>query len=144
MVIVLFNEFVQIKAVDTEIFYYSRKTWTIWNNLPHQFKTNAEVIPEIKIFQHMDNVVRPVFIFFPEMVQNSDFYESLVVKPLFVPYDFDGYVLVSHVIKCANNLPKAAFSNYLQYFISVGNVIVQNLNKSFPLITIHDICMKWR
>lgn len=40
---------------------------------------------EIKVVQHVDDVVQSVFVTPPQMVQNADFHQSLVMEPLLIP-----------------------------------------------------------
>lgn len=49
-------------------------------NIPHEFKCDTEMIAEIKVFSHVDDVELVVFVSPTECVQNLDFNQSLVVK----------------------------------------------------------------
>ena len=52
--------------------------------LPEQLETDAEVAAKVEIIQHVDHVVQPVLVPPPQMVQNADLHQSLVMKPLLV------------------------------------------------------------
>lgn len=49
-------------------------------NVPHEFKCDTEMIAEIEVFSHVDDVELVVFVSPTECVQNLDFDQSLVVK----------------------------------------------------------------
>lgn len=40
-------------------------------HLPHQLETDAQMIAEIEIVLHMNHIMFIVWIFFPQLVQNS-------------------------------------------------------------------------
>lgn len=52
------------------------------------------------------------------------------VTPLFVPDDFQGHQLIAFVIQALGHLSKGPFPDHLQNLISVGNVVMQDLQKS--------------
>lgn len=63
------------------------------------------------------------------MVEYADLHQSRMVESLFVPDDLDGDVLVGHVIERSDDLSEATLPDNFQNFVSVADVIVQNLNK---------------
>ena len=50
--------------------------------------------------------------------------------PLFVPDDFQGHQFIVFMIQALGHLSKGPFSNDLQNLIAVGDVVVQDLQKS--------------
>src|SRR6186713_1626577 len=59
----------------------------------------------------------------PKFLQNIDFHESLLVKPLFVSNDLDGNQASSLMVHAADNLPKTSLSKNIYNFISVSKMI---------------------
>lgn len=50
--------------------------------------------------------------------------------PLLVPDDFQGHQFIVFMIQALGHLSKGPFSNHLQNLIAVGDVVVQDLQKS--------------
>ena len=57
-------------------------------------------------------------------------------SPLFVPYNFDGNMLSSFVIKSFHHLSKGAFPQNLENFVSISKMIVQSFKIATILIII--------
>lgn len=53
--------------------------------IPEQLETDAEMAPEIKVIQHVDDIVKAVFIPPAEMIQDAYLNQGLVMEPLLVP-----------------------------------------------------------
>ncbi len=70
--------------------------------LPEQLKTDAEMAPEIKVIQHVDDIVKAVFIPPSEMIQDADFNQGLVMEPLLVPALPEGIIVktTKKLFKC--------------------------------------------
>ena len=91
---------------------------------PHELKGNAEMVAEVEVLNHVNNVVLVVtilnnknetFFYYPtttsitnvstatdlfsEHIQDFDFHQSLMVEALLVPDDLDGHRLTRLVIK---------------------------------------------
>ena len=49
--------------------------------------------PEIKVIQHVDDIVKAVFISPSEMIQDADFNQGLVMEPLLVPALPEGIIV---------------------------------------------------
>lgn len=49
--------------------------------------------------------------------------------PFLVAYHLNGYELVILVVQTFQDLPKGAFPDHFKYFKSVGDVVVQHLDK---------------
>lgn len=57
-------------------------------------------------------------------------------SPLFVPYNFDGNMLSSFMIKSFHHLSKGAFPQNLENFVSISKMIVQSFKIATILIII--------
>jgi hypothetical protein len=58
---------------------------TLWIISPHQLKTYAKMISEVEVFEHVNDIMSSIFIFFAKMVQDPYFNECLMMKSLFIP-----------------------------------------------------------
>lgn len=72
------------------------------------------------------------------------------MKSLLVSNEFDSHVFIGHMVQSAYHLSEATLSYHLQDFIAVSYVIVQDLHKLFPLISVslvdfdsHDNVVNW-
>lgn len=61
--------------------------------LPEQLETDAEMAPEIKVIQHVDDIVKAVFIPPSEMIQDANFNQGLMMEPLLVPALPEGIIV---------------------------------------------------
>lgn len=57
-----------------------------WNLLlsvysPHEFKRDTQVIPEVEILSHMNDVVLIIFIFPAQSIQDFHFNQCLMMEP---------------------------------------------------------------
>lgn len=77
------------------------------------------MISKIEIFQHVYHIVKGILVLFTEMIENSNFDQSLMMKSFLVSYDFYSNVLIRLVIECSNHLTKATLSDYFEDFVSV-------------------------
>lgn len=59
-----------------------------------------------------------------------------MMKSLLIPDNFDSYMFVGHMIQRSYDLSKTTLANNFENFVSVADVIVQNLNK---LLEIKDL-----
>lgn len=57
-------------------------------------------------------------------------YVTHQATPLFVPDDFQGHQFIVFVIQAFDHLSKGPFPDHVQNLISVGNVVMQDLQKS--------------
>jgi hypothetical protein len=96
-------------------------------HLPHQLETDAQMIPKVEVVQHVNDVVRSVGVLFAEFIKDAHLDERLMVEALLVANDFDCDILICLVIQGADHLAKAAFSNHLEDFVAITNVIVNHL-----------------
>lgn len=99
-------------------------------HLPHQLETNTQMIAEVEVVQHVNDVVRSVGVLLAEFIEDAHLDERLVVEALFVADDFDCDVLVGLVVQCANHLTEAAFPNHLQDLVAIADVVVNHLKWS--------------
>lgn len=98
-------------------------------NLPHQLEAYAQMISEVEVVEHVDDVVRAIRIFLAQLIKNSNLDECLVVEALFVANDFDCDILISFVVERTNHLTEASLSNHFQYFIAVADVVMNHLRE---------------
>ena len=75
---------------------------------------------------YADNIVHIVFIVVIEVFKNSQLDTSLILKFLFVTYDFNGNIFICLVVKTLNSLPKTTLAKEFQTFISVAQVVFEN------------------
>jgi hypothetical protein len=54
-------------------------------NLPEQLETDAEMAAEVKVVQHVDDVVQAVLVPPPQVVQDADLHQSLVMESFLIP-----------------------------------------------------------
>ena len=85
------------------------------------------MIPEVKVIEHVNNVVRSVAVLLAQLIQDSHLDQCLVVESFLVADDFDGHVQSSFVVQCTNHLAKTAFANHLQYLVAIADVVVNDL-----------------
>lgn len=52
-----------------------------------------------------------------------------MMEALLVANDFDCDILIGFVVEGPNDLSEAALANYLQDFVAIANVIMNNLTK---------------
>lgn len=87
------------------------------------------MVPKVEVLEHVDHVVAAVFVLFPQVVEDSHLHQSLVMEPFLVPDYFYGHVFVGHVIQSPDDLAEAALPDHLQDFVSVADVVVENLQQ---------------
>lgn len=102
-------------------------------NLPHQFKGNAEVFTEARVVQDMYNIVRAITVLLQEGVQYLQLDHRLLYKSLLIAYNFNGHIGVGLVIKRSNHLTEASLTDYVQNLITIGNMIMRNLQSFKPI-----------
>ena len=66
----------------------------------------------------------------------SRLWKKKKTSPLFVPYNFDGNMLSSFMIKSFHHLSKGAFPQNLENFVSISKMIVQSFKIATILIII--------
>jgi len=78
------------------------------------------------------------------MFQNFNLNHSLLMKSLAIPNQFQRALLFPFVVKHFHYLPKTALTQCLEYFISIGNVIVhkQNVVPFVVIITIIQLLLR--
>lgn len=103
-------------------------------NLPHQLKADTQMIPEVEIVQHMDDVVRSIGVFLTEFVKYANLNECLMMEAFLVADNFDCDILICFVVQSSDDLTKASFSNHFENLVAVTNVIVNHLRRVKVLI----------
>jgi hypothetical protein len=94
------------------------------------------MVPKVEILQHVNDVVIAILVFLSEVVEYADLHQSRMMESLFVPDDLDGDVLVGHVIERSDDLSEATLSDNFQNFVSVADVIVQNLDVATTFVVV--------
>lgn len=85
------------------------------------------MISKIEILQHVDHIMCAVLVFLAQMVKDTHFHQCLMMETFLVSYYLDSDMLIGLVVQRAYNLSETTLTNYLQYLVSVADVIVQNL-----------------
>jgi hypothetical protein len=69
------------------------------------------MIPEVKIFCHRDHCLPSVAISsVPQVLENLDLHERLMVESLFVPDELDSNMLASLPVEAFQNYSKGSFA----------------------------------
>ena len=85
------------------------------------------MIPEVKVIEHVYNVVRSVAVFLAQLIQDSHLDKCLMMEALLVADNFDGHVQSSFVVQRTNHLSKTAFANHLENFVAIADVVMNDL-----------------
>jgi hypothetical protein len=72
-----------------------------------------------------DDIVVIVFIPVFKVLQNSEFYSCLILKPFLVANNLDSHHLVFFMVKTFKGLPKTATANFVDDFISESQLVFQ-------------------
>lgn len=79
-------DFINYKETHTPFFIFQQIETTdrsmVKVYLPHEFKCDTEMIAEIEVFSHVDDVELVVFVSPTQSVQNLDLHQCLVVKSI--------------------------------------------------------------
>lgn len=108
--------------------HYEQKSVVLWPS-PHKLKTDAKMVPEVEVVQHMNHVVGLILILQPEMVQHPHFHQRLVMEPLLIPDDLDCDLSPCAMILSPDDLAEGSLANHFEDLISVGYVVVDLLKK---------------
>lgn len=71
------------------------------------------MVSKIEVFLHVYDIMHAFLVTFPQVVQYSNLYESLVMESLLIPNDFDCHMLLGHVIESSDHLSEATFTYHL-------------------------------
>jgi len=104
-----------------------------------QLKRHADVRPKDKVLQHMDNIHPAFAVLAPQLLQYTYLLRRLPVESLLIPYDLHGYVRPCLVVIRLHHMPKTALANHFQYFISVREVIMYDMEVRTLLVVISII-----
>lgn len=88
------------------------------------------MISKIEVVQHVYDIVRLVFILQPEMVEDPDLHQRLVMEALLVADDLDGHLAPGAVVQGSDHLAEGSLANDLEDLVSVGYVVVDLLELS--------------
>lgn len=78
----------------------------------------------------MDNIVHLLLVLQPQMVQDPDLHEGLVVEPLLVPDDLDGHLAAGAVVQGPDDLPEGPLANHFEDLVAVCYVVVHLLRRT--------------
>ena len=84
----------------------------------------------------MNDVERVVLVLLPEVLQNPDLLLSLAVKPLLVPHHFQSHMVMVFVVVSLHHLTEAAFANHFEHFVTVGEVVVDDVRVGALLVIV--------
>lgn len=105
-----------------------------------QFHGNAQMVAEVEVFSHFYNMMLLILVLkssvstisaitcvnahpFAEAIQDLDLYEGLVVEPLLVSDDLDGYRFTSAVVATMQHLSERSLAQCIDDFITVCQVV---------------------
>lgn len=94
------------------------------------------MVAEVKVVQHVDDVVRVIHVLLPQLIQNAHLDQGLLVEPLLIPDDLDGHVLVRLVIERPHHLPKAALADQLENLVAIRDVVMDDLVVAAVLVVV--------
>lgn len=80
-----------------------------------------------KIF-NFDDIGCLLDIFFFNMSKNLNLYKSLLVEFSFISDNFQSKILFFLMVKNFNNLSITSFAHFLQYLITIGNMVMRFIN----------------
>ena len=66
---------------------------------PHELKANAEVVAEVEVVQHVDDVVAALHVLGPEGIQDLHLHQGLVMETLLVANDLNGHRGIGLVVQ---------------------------------------------
>ena len=66
---------------------------------PHELEADAEVVAEVEVVQHVDDVVPALGVLGPQGVQNLHLHQGLVVEALLIPNHLNGHRTVGLVVQ---------------------------------------------
>ena len=75
-----------------------------------------------------------------QLLQDVDFYQSLLMEPLLVSNDLDSHQSARLVINASDNLTKAAFPKDVDDFVSVREVISYSNTIIATIVVIAKVC----
>jgi hypothetical protein len=117
-----------------------------------EFHSNAEMVTEVKMLSHFDDVVLFIRVLygvsvhqcqqqgnaypFTQIVQYLDLHKCLMMEPFLVSDDLNGNRFTSTVISTVQNLTKGSLPERINHFVSIGQVIAIDDKIVAPIIII--------
>jgi len=89
-----------------------------------QLERDADVTSKREMFVHVNDISRIVCVDPAQLIEDADFFLRLSVKPFFIADHFQGHADAVLVVESVYHLPKTTFTNDLEDFVAVGNMIV--------------------
>ena len=75
-----------------------------------ELEGDAQVAAEVEVFLHLHQVVLVLLVLVPQVLQNLELHQRLLVKPLLVPYHLHGHRTSRLVVVTAHHLPEATLA----------------------------------
>ena len=91
-----------------------------------ELEGDDQVRPEGAVVKDLDDVVSVVRVLVLKVLQDFEFYPSLVLVSLFVFNDLDCHYLLSLVVQALESLSEAAFAEEVEDLESICDVVLQN------------------
>ena len=94
-----------------------------------QLERNTDMVSEREMFMNVNDICHVVRVGLTKMLQDPDFLLRLSVEALFIADHFQCHVDSVLVVKSMNDLAKTAFTNHLEDFVAVRNMIMWYLEQ---------------
>lgn len=88
------------------------------------------MIAECEMFVHMNNIGHVVAVGLAEMIENSDFFLRLSVKPLLVTDHLECDVRLTFVVENSDDLSETTLPDHLECLVPIGNVVMWYLQQT--------------
>mmetsp|Transcript_107975 Transcript_107975/g.311999 ORF Transcript_107975/g.311999 Transcript_107975/m.311999 type:complete len:266 (-) Transcript_107975:397-1194(-) len=91
-----------------------------------QLECDAQMVPEVEVVHHVHDVRCALDVPLPNVLEDLDFHEGLVMEPLLVPNHLQGYIALGLVVEGAHDLTERSFTEGVHDLIPIQNVIMKN------------------
>ena len=81
------------------------------------------MVAEVKILPHLDQIVLILGVLVPQVLQNLELHQRLVVKPLLVPNHLHRHRALRLVVVAAHHLPEAPFPGFVDDLEPIRQVV---------------------
>ncbi len=100
-----------------------------------ELKGDAGMAPECKVVRHVDDVHPIVLVEVSEVLEDSNLFLSLPMKPFLIPDHLEGHMDVGLVVKGLYDLTKAPLPYHLENLVAVAHVVMLDVDIA-PLLVI--------
>mmetsp|Transcript_35715 Transcript_35715/g.43094 ORF Transcript_35715/g.43094 Transcript_35715/m.43094 type:complete len:224 (+) Transcript_35715:1502-2173(+) len=94
------------------------------------------MVAEVEVLAHVDDVGGIILIFMPQMLENLDLYEGLVMKAFLISDDLYSTESVRFVVKALHYLPEAALAEGFEDLVAEADVVVKDCGVVSSLVVI--------